>query len=66
MGLSLKTRKEIQKSIAGDISWQARRKRGRSSMNLREQPVKTGIILSWVLTNYGKSTWVTIDGNPAQ
>ena len=31
-------------------------------MNLREQRVRTGIILSWVLTNYGKSTWVTIDG----
>ena len=62
MGLSLKTWEEIYQEHFRRNQQASKKEKGGILDELEGKLVRIGIILSWVLTSYGKTIWVTIDG----
>jgi len=62
MGLSLKTRKEIQKEHCRRYQLASKKEKGKILDELEGATGQNRDYLAWVLTSYGKATWVTIDG----
>jgi hypothetical protein len=62
MGLSLKARKEIQKEHFRRYQQASKKEKGKMLDELEGITGQNRDYLAWVLTSYGKTSWVSIDG----